>query len=39
MIQTIIRVASVVLLFIIVTNLWAQRNSREESQNKNSKKK
>ncbi len=39
MVQTIIRVASVVLLFVIVSNLWAQKRAKEESQSNNKKKK
>ena len=39
MVQTIIRVASVVLLCVIVSNLWAQKRAKEESQNNNKKKK
>ncbi|WMT83274.1 hypothetical protein TEMA_37850 [Terrisporobacter mayombei] len=39
MVQTIIRVGSLILLFIIVTNIWAQKRARDEEQNKNSKKK
>ena len=38
MVQTIIRVASVALLFVIVSNLWAQKRAKEESQNNNKKK-
>ena len=39
MLQTIIREASVVLLFVIVSNLWAQKRAKEESQSNNKKKK
>ena len=39
MVQTIIRVASVDLLFVIVSNLSAQKRAKEESQNNNKKKK
>ncbi|XAM50717.1 hypothetical protein TVTCOM_08220 [Terrisporobacter vanillatitrophus] len=39
MVQTIIRVGSIILLFLIVTNIWAQKRARDEGQNKNSKKK
>lgn len=34
MVQTIIRVASVVLLIIILANLWIQKNEKEQQQNK-----
>lgn len=39
MVQTIIRVGSVILLFIIVTNIWVQKKEKEEAQNKNKKNK
>lgn len=39
MVQTIVRVGSLILLFIIITNIWAQKRAREEAQNKNNKKK
>lgn len=39
MVQTIIRVGSIILLFLIVTNIWTQKRARDEEQNKNSKKK
>lgn len=39
MVQTIIRVGSLVLLFVIITNIWSQKRARDEEQNKNSKKK
>lgn len=39
MVQTIIRVGSIILLFLIVTNIWAQKKARDEEQNKNRKKK
>lgn len=39
MVQTIIRVGSIVLLFVIVFNMWSQKKEREEVQNKNNKKK
>lgn len=37
MVQTIIRVASIVLLFVIVSNLWAQKRAQEENHNKKKK--
>ncbi len=39
MVETIIRVGSLILLFVIVTNIWAQKRERDEAQNKNNKKK
>ncbi|XAM36524.1 hypothetical protein TPHSE_08000 [Terrisporobacter petrolearius] len=39
MVQTIIRVGSLVLLFIIVINIWSQKRAKDEEQNKNNKKK
>lgn len=39
MVQTIIRVGSIILLFIIITNIWAQKREKENVQNKNNKKK
>ncbi|XAM40524.1 hypothetical protein TPELB_08300 [Terrisporobacter petrolearius] len=39
MVQTIIRVGSIVILFIIVTNIWSQKRAKDEEQNKNNKKK
>ncbi|XAM44347.1 hypothetical protein TPDSL_08480 [Terrisporobacter petrolearius] len=39
MVQTIIRVGSLVLLFIIVINIWSQKRAKDEEQNRNSKKK
>jgi len=39
MVQTIIRVGSLVLLLIIVTNIWSQKRAKDEELNKNNKKK
>lgn len=39
MVETIIRVGSLILLFVIVTNIWSQKRERDEAQNKNNKKK
>ncbi|SFJ65768.1 hypothetical protein SAMN02910355_3546 [Terrisporobacter glycolicus] len=39
MVQTIIRVGSLVLLFIIVINIWSQKRAKDEEQNRNNKKK
>ena len=38
MISTVIRVASIVLLILIFSNIWAQKRAKEEQQNKKSKK-
>lgn len=37
MISTVIRVASIVLLILIFSNIWAQKRDKEEQQNKKSK--
>lgn len=39
MVQTIIRVGSLILLFVIICNIWVQKRIKEEVQNKNNKKK
>ncbi len=39
MVQTIVRVGSIILLFLIVTNIWSQKMAKEEAKNKNNKKK
>lgn len=39
MVQTIIRVGSLVLLFIIVINIWSQKRAKDEEQNRNNKNK
>ena len=39
MIQTIIRVVSIVLLFVIVSNFWTQKRVKGANQNNNKKKK
>ena len=38
MVQTIIRVGSLILLFVIIANIWAQKRTKDEAQNKNNKK-
>lgn len=38
MVQTIIRVGSLILLFIIVANIWSQTREKGNVQNKNKKK-
>lgn len=38
MISTVIKIASIVLLVLIFSNIWAQKREREEPKNKNSKK-
>lgn len=38
MIQTIIRVASIVLLFVIVSNFWLQKKAKESNLNNKKKK-
>ena len=37
MIQTIIRVGSIILLFIIISNIWSQKRHKEEIRYKNKK--
>lgn len=39
MVQTIIRVGSLILLFVIIANIWAQKRTKDEAQNKNNKNK
>lgn len=39
MVQTIVRVGSLILLFIIVINIWSQNREKEGAQSRNTKKK
>lgn len=38
MISTVVRVASIVLVILIFSNIWVKKRAREEQQDKNSKK-
>ena len=38
MISTVVRVASIVLVISIISNIWVKKRAREEQQDKNSKK-